>query len=87
MFDLSQMGMPAIADAHGKKWLAVYRIRGDSAGTLFIAAEADANGQVLLSALPLPLSLILVPHDEETAALYKKMEDADAKKAEKKPGE
>jgi hypothetical protein len=75
MFDLSQMYMPMVVEAHAKKWIAVYRITGDSDdGTFYMAAEqnGDNEGRVVV---PAALHLICVPHDEKTLEARRKAKE------------
>lgn len=44
MFDMMQMGLPAITEAYGKKWMCVYRMPSSDTHAFFIAVEALDDG-------------------------------------------
>lgn len=64
MFDLSQMFLPAIVEAHGKRWLAVYRVSSHDTYHTYIAVPAEAEGNTSLP-LPQPCTLIGVAFTEQ----------------------
>lgn len=63
MFDpLAQFGLPAIAEAHGQKWVCLSRIflgKIDEDHAYFVAVPAN---EIAAKGLPLALSMIAVPN-------------------------
>lgn len=69
MFDLTQLGLPRLVDAHGKKWVAVHRVAEDDEPIsdereLFMAVDAAV-------AMPAPLQLISVPRSPAEVEMLK----------------
>lgn len=56
MYDLKQLGLPALETVNGVRWMCVYRVgpAATGGGTLYLAVPADA-------VFPAATSLILVP--------------------------
>lgn len=72
MFDLAQLGMPMIVDAHDKKWVAVYSIRSTDEASYFVAIEAQEDGKVVL---PAAAHVIEVPFDAATIERRRKAKE------------
>jgi len=60
MFDLERLALPRIVEAHGSRWLAVYRVSSNDTHHSYLAVPAELVEE---KSLPLPqeCSLIGVP--------------------------
>lgn len=78
MFDLSQFGMPALVEAHGSRWIAVYHVSTTDEHQLYLAVPA-AEGENKSLPLPLSCSLILVPLSAKALEGVRKRKEREAK--------
>ncbi len=85
MFDMERMLFPMIVEAHGQRWMALYRSQTTDTYHTFIAVPAMAEGNASLG-LPQPCSLIAVPLTEREleGVARRKEHEADDVKTEKK---
>lgn len=62
MFDLAQIDLPKLVDAHGKRWIAVYRISqsADSVDTYLAVENAADSPDESRAVLPAQCFLIQV---------------------------
>ncbi len=63
MIDLERMGYPKVVEAHGQRWLALYRSQTTDTCHTYIAVPAAPDDNTSL-VLPQPCSLIAVPLSE-----------------------
>jgi len=84
MFDMERFGMPIMVEAHGARWIAVYRVSTNDTHHSYIAVPANEEGTATQT-LPQPCSLILVPlSTRELESVWRRKEREAAEDAARK---